>query len=136
MQNFPEQSKILGLKRAISSRQTPSTKYTIKLFLPSGSCRKRHIEEKSRLLNECIRDSPLIKISYKTIMLMPLLLSQKPSEDFKSKDHQLDLEGCLELSRKVELGKLYFQGETIQTSLKVIQKPSSIAEISNNLSNT
>ena len=57
----------------------------------------------------------------------PLL--QKPSKNSKSKDHLLVLERRLKLWHKGEFEELYFEGETIQASLKTIQKPSSIAEI-------
>ena len=62
-------------------------------------------------------------------MLMPNLLLQKPSKNSKLKDHQLALERRLELWHKGEFEELYFEGETIQASLKTIQKPSSIANI-------
>ena len=60
---------------------------------------------------------------------MSNLLLQKPSKNPKSKDYQLVLERRLELWRKGELEELYFEGETIQASLKTLQKPSLIAEI-------
>ena len=63
-------------------------------------------------------------------MLMPNLLLQKPSKNSRSKDYQLALERRLELWHKEEFEKLYIEGETIQASLKTIQNPSSIAEIS------
>ena len=63
-------------------------------------------------------------------MLMPNLLLQKPSENSKSKDHQLALERRLELWHKCEFAELYIEGKTIQASLKTIKNPSSIAEIS------
>ena len=61
---------------------------------------------------------------------MPNLLLQKPSKNSESKDHHLALERRLELWHKGEFEKLYFESETIQASLKTIQNPSSIAEIS------
>ena len=61
---------------------------------------------------------------------MPNLLLQKSSKKSKSKDHQLALERRLELWHKEEFEELHFEGKTIQASLKTIQKPSSIAEIS------
>ena len=61
-------------------------------LLASGSCAKRYIKETTRLLNEWIHNSPLNRISYKAVMLMPNLLLQKPSKGSKSKDHQLGLE--------------------------------------------
>ena len=65
-------------------------------------------------------------------MLMPNLLLQKPSKYCKSKFRQLALEQRLELWHKGESEELYFEGKTIQVSLKTMQKPSSIAEISKN----
>ena len=63
-------------------------------------------------------------------MLMQNLLSQEPPKNSNSKDHQLALECRLELWHKAEFEELYFKGESFQASLKTIQKPSSIAEIS------
>lgn len=54
---------------------------------------------------------------------------QKPSKNSKSNDHQFALEDCLELWHKGELEELYFEGKTIQASLKIMQKSSSITEI-------
>ena len=68
----------------------------------------------------------------KQFTLMPNLLLQTHSKNFKSKYHQLALERRLELWYKGELKELYFEGETIQASLKTIQIPPSIAEISKN----
>ena len=98
-------------------------------LLPSGLCGERYVEETTRLLNEWIHDSSLNRISFKEVMPMLNLLLQKPSKNFKSKDHQLALERRLELRYKGEFEELYFEGETIQVSLKTIQKPLSIAEI-------
>ena len=99
-------------------------------LLPSGSCGERDIEETTRLLNEWTHDSPLNGISHKAVMLMPNLLLQKPSKNSKSKDHELALERRLELWHKGEFEELYFEGETVQVSLKTIRKPSSNEEIS------
>ena len=62
--------------------------------------------------------------------MMPNLLLQKPYKNSKSKDHQLALESRLKLWHKGEFKELYFKGETIQASLKTIQKTSSMVEIS------
>ena len=48
-------------------------------------------------------------------------LLQKPSKNPKSKDHELALERRLELWHKERFEELYFEGETIQASLKTIQ---------------
>ena len=99
-------------------------------LLTSGSCRKRDIEETTRLLDEWIHGFPLNGISFKAVMLMPNLLLQKRSKNSKSKDYQLTLERRLELWHKGEFEELYVEGETIQASLTTIQNASSIAEIS------
>ena len=99
-------------------------------LLPPGSCGDRYIEETIRLLNEWIHDSSLNGTLLNAVMLMQNLLSQEPPKNSNSKDHQLALERRLELWHKAEFEELYFKGETFQASLKTIQKPSSIAEIS------
>ena len=43
----------------------------------------------------------------------------------------MHLERRLELWHKGEFEELFFEGKAIQASLKIIQKPSSITEISN-----
>ena len=99
-------------------------------LLPTGSAGKKYIEETTRLMNEWLQDSPMKDICFKAIMLMPNLLLQKPSRNSKSKDHLLALERRLELWKRGELHELFFEGETIQASLKSIKKISSISEIS------
>ena len=99
-------------------------------ILPSGSCGKKYIEETARLLNEWIQDSPLNRILFKAVVMMSNFLLQKPSKNSESKDDQLALERRLELWHKGEFEELCFEGKTIQTSLKTIRKPLSIAEIS------
>ena len=64
-------------------------------------------------------------------MLIPNLSLQIPSKNSKSKDNQLALERGLELWQK---GVFEGEGKTIQAFLKMVQKPSSIAELSNNSS--
>ena len=137
IQQLPEQSNTLGRKLAIPSRYKDH-RYNIRYFfwcknlflLPPGSCGNRYIEETIRLLNEWIHDSSLNGTLLKAVMLMQNLLSQEPPKNSNSKDHQLALERRLELWHKAEFEELYFKGETFQASLKTIQKPSSIAEIS------
>ena len=51
-------------------------------------------------------------------MLIPNLFLQKPSKNSRSKDHQLALERRIELWHKGEFEELYFEGNTIQASLK------------------
>ena len=71
-----------------------------------------------------------MEFRFKAVMLMSNLLLQKPSKISKSKDHQLALEHRLERCRKGEFEELHFEGGTIQASLRIIQKSSSVAEIS------
>ena len=69
-------------------------------------------------------------MSNEAIMIMPNLLLQKPSKSSKSKDHQQALERRLELWTDGEFEELFHEGETIQLSLKTIQGPKTVAEIS------
>ena len=75
--------------------------------------------------------SALTRISFKAVMLMPNLFLQKPSKSSKSKDYQLALERCLDYDTKMNLKNYNSKPKLfIQASVRTIQKPLSIAEIS------
>ena len=105
IQQFPEQSNTVDCKtgNTISSNSIniiyDKVVFWLKnlFLLPSGFCGKRYIQETARLLNEWIHGSPLHRISFKKVMLMPNLLIQKLSKNSKLKDHQLALARRLEL---------------------------------------
>ena len=88
------------------------------------------MDETRRLMNEWLQDSPMKEICFKAITLMPNLLLQKPSTNFKSKNHLPVLERIFELWKKGELEDLFLEGEIIQALLIGLRKPSSIAGIS------
>ena len=48
--------------------------------------------ETTKLMNAWAEDSPLQKVAFKAIMVMPSLLLKKPSKNSKSKDHTTALE--------------------------------------------
>ena len=88
------------------------------------------------LLNEWFHDSPLNGILFKAVMLMSNLLLQKSSKNSKSKDHQLALEDRLELWHKGEFEQFYFEGETVQTSIKTTKNYHQLQKYWRSLSNT
>ena len=61
------------------------------------------MNETARLTNEWLQDSPTKDVCFKAIILMPKLLLQKPSTNFKTKDHLPVLERILKLRKKGEL---------------------------------
>ena len=56
--------------------------------LPSGQCGKAFVRESARLMLEYAEGSSLECIALKSLMLMPMLLLQKPFQKSKAKDHQ------------------------------------------------
>ena len=87
---------------------------------------RKFIGEVSRLMSEWLHDSPLKDIVFKTIMVMPSLLLQKPSQKSKSKDHLRVLERRLELWESGEVMELLKESDTIHKNMKA----TSINEIS------
>ena len=84
----------------------------------------------SRLMNEWICESPSKDIAFNAIMVMSGLLSQKPSEKSKLKDHLTSLENRMKLWNAGQIMELLKEAETIQKDLRVSNIPSTIAKIS------
>ena len=63
-------------------------------------------------------------------MIMLSLLLQKPSKNLKAKDHTKALERRLKLWTDGHLGELLKEGDTIQSSLKHVNAPKTIALLS------
>ena len=61
---------------------------------------------------------------------MPSLLLQKPSKDSKTKDHTKALERTLQLWTDEHLAEILKEGETIQSTLKLVNAPKTIAQLS------
>ena len=81
-------------------------------------------------MNECLHDSPLKDIPFKTIMIMPSLLLQKPSQKSKSREHLKALERRMDLWTSGEILDLIHKEETIQKDLRPSNTPPTVAEIS------
>ena len=81
------------------------------------------MDEMSRLMNELIRESPLKDIEFKTIMVMPGLLFQKPSRKSKSKDQLTYLENRMKLWHAGEIIELLKEAETIQKEYPIYHQP-------------
>ena len=63
-------------------------------------------------------------------MIMTSLLLQKPSKDSKTKYHTKALERRLQLWTDGHLAELLTEGETIQSSLKLVIAPKTIPQLS------
>ena len=87
-------------------------------LLPSGKAGKQYIDETTKLMNEWMQESPLKDIAFKAIMIMPILLLQKPSKNSKAKDHLKALERRLESWMSGDLLELSKEAETIQKRLR------------------
>ena len=99
-------------------------------LLPSGRAGKQFIEEKIKLMNEWLHDSPLKDIALKATMIMPSLLLQKPPQKSKSREHLKTLERGMELSTSGEILNLLHELEMIQKDLRSSNTPSTVAEMS------
>ena len=86
----------------------------------NGNARKNYISEITRLLNSWINENTIKYIGFKTLMLMPNLLLQKPSKSSKAKDHLKALGRRLGLWNQGNLNKLLYEAISIQKSLKTI----------------
>ena len=73
---------------------------------------------------------PFKDIAFKAIYITPSLLLQKPSKTSKVKDHLKALKKRIGLWCKGKIGKLLFQGKTIQSCSHHINTPKSIGELS------
>ena len=103
-------------------------------LLPSGKAGKQYIDETTKLMNEWLQESPLKDIAFKTIMIMPNLLLQKPSKNSKAEDHLKALERRLKSWISGDLLELLKEAETIQKSLISKKTSTNIAEISKRFS--
>ena len=99
-------------------------------LLPSRCAGKQVIEEKTKLMNEWLHDSPLKDIALKATMIMPSLLLQKPPQKSKSREHLKTLERRMDLSTSGEILNLLHELEMIQKDLRSSNTPSTVAEMS------
>ena len=99
-------------------------------LLPTGKRGRCFINERTRLIDTWIRGLLLKNIALKAVMIMPCLLLQKPSKYSKAKDHIKALERRLKLWTDGHLAELLKGGETIQSSLKHVDGPKTIAQLS------
>ena len=99
-------------------------------MLPSGTAGKNYIEEVIRLMKLWVNDTPLKKIAWKAVHVMPALLLQKPSKSSKSKDHHADLERRLKLWEEGKIEELLYEGQTTQERMKSPDSSMTIAKIS------
>ena len=95
----------------------PSTK---RLFIGKRIFFFYDIDETTRLIDAWVRSSSLKNTALKATMIMPNLLLQKPSKDPKTKNHTKTLERRLHLWTDGHLAELLKEGETIQSSLKLV----------------
>ena len=89
--------------------------------LPSGQCGKAFVRESARLMLEYAEGSSLECIALKSLMLMPMLLLQKPFQKSKAKDHQQCLKRRLTLWSNGDIQSLLEEGRAIQLRLTMYQ---------------
>ncbi len=89
--------------------------------LPSGQCGKAFVRECTRLMLEYAEDFSLECIAPKSLMLMPMLLLQKPFQKSKAIDHQHCLKGRLTLWSNGDIQSLIEEGCAIQLRLTMYQ---------------
>ena len=99
-------------------------------LLPTGKSGKLYIDESVKLLNSWVEGTALHNIAFKTIMIMPNLLLQKPSKNSKAKDHLTALEIRMQSWLKGDLMELLHEGETIQKNLTQQLSKGDIGKIS------
>ena len=82
-------------------------------------------------MNGWTNNLPFKDIAFEAIHITPsLLLQKKPSKTSKVKDHLKALKRRIGLWHKGKIGKLLFQGKTIQSCSHHINTPKSIGELS------
>ena len=79
-------------------------------LLPTGKAGRKFIEELTRLLYCWVNDTAMKDVAFRTVMIMPSLLLQKPSKTSKSKDHLIALERRMEDWFNSDLQKLLHEG--------------------------
>ena len=99
-------------------------------LLPTGKSGKLNIDESVKLLNRWLEETALHNIAFKAMMIMPNLLLQKSSKNFKTKDHLTALERRMQSWFKGDLTELLDEGETIQKNLTQILTKGDIGKIS------
>ena len=102
--------------------------------LPTGASGKAYIRELTRLVVAWNSKSNLMNVSWKSIMLMPSLIIQKPAANSKAKDHKEALARRLTLWQKGELLELMKEAETIQKRMKSSKPKRNIEAISKKFS--
>ena len=86
-------------------------------MLPTGKAGTNYIDEITRLLNSWIDNTALSTTAFKAIMIMPILLLQKPSKKSKAKDDLKALKRRLDLWHEGNVMELFRECETIQNLL-------------------
>ena len=87
-------------------------------MLPSGAIGKSFIPEMTRLIEEWTNDSEISTIALKALMVMPVLLLQKPTRKSTSKQHKLYLSKRLKLWCEGRFEELVKEGRQIQNKMK------------------
>ena len=99
-------------------------------LLTTGKSGKLNIDENVKLLNRWLEETALHDTAFKAMMIMPNLLLQKSSKNFKTKDNLTALERRMQSWLKGDLTELLDEGETIQKNLMQILTKGDIGKIS------
>ena len=99
-------------------------------MLPKGSTAKDYIKETTRLINECIAESPIKECAMYAVHVMPALLLQKPAKNSKSKHHVEALNRRLKLWQNGEFDRLLREADALQKKLPKVERKKNINVIS------
>ena len=85
--------------------------------VPFGKAGREFVCELSRLYQAFVSTSALEGIALKAVIVLPILLLQKPSKASKAKEHATCLERRLRSWKEGNLNELLLEGRTIQSRL-------------------
>ena len=98
---------------AIASRKSP-------LCRVKGKAGKSFVTELARLYTAYVLASALESVALKAIVVLPLLLLQKPSKSSKNRDHMACIERRMPLWREGDLSELLQEGKAENTLKQVL----------------
>ena len=90
--------------------------------VPRGSAGKAFVSKLTKLFRSVGEGSALKSFALKAVLVVGILVLQKPSHNSKERDHIRHLECCLKLWKDGDLDELVCEGRVIQSRLK--RKPS------------
>ena len=90
--------------------------------VPSGKCGRAFVSELCCLFNAYATGSALESVAMKAVMIMPILLLQRPHYHSKSRDHISHLSRRLGLWHKGDMDSLIAEGRVLQGNLNSFRR--------------